>query len=52
VVDLHVVALRERLAQASAEQRPALAEESRFLVLELMGHLVTYYRSYTLGVRA
>ena len=52
VVDLHVVALRERLAQASAEQRPALAEESRFLVLELMGHLVTYYRSYTLGVHA
>ena len=52
VVDLHVAALRDRLAQASAEQRPALAEESRLLVLELMGHLVTYYRSYTLGVHA
>jgi hypothetical protein len=39
VVDLHVEALRDRLAQASAEQRPAIADESRLLVLELMGHL-------------
>ena len=52
VVDLHVTALRDRLAHSGAEERAAVAEEARFLVLELMGHVVTYYRSYTLGVRA
>ena len=52
MVDLHVTALRNRLTQASAEERAAVAEEARLLVLELMGHVVTYYRSYTLGVRA
>jgi CheY-like chemotaxis protein len=52
VIDLHVQALKERMAHASREQASALAEEGRLLVLELMGHVVTYYRSYTLGVRA
>jgi DNA-binding NtrC family response regulator len=52
VVDLHVTALRDRLEQGGAEERAAVSAEARLLVLELMGHLVTYYRSYTLGVRA
>lgn len=52
VIDLHVQALKERMAHASREQTSALGEEARLLVLELMGHVVTYYRSYTLGVRA
>jgi FixJ family two-component response regulator len=52
VVDLHVSALRDRMAHGGAEERAAVAAEARLLVLELMGHLVTYYRSYTLGVRA
>jgi response regulator RpfG family c-di-GMP phosphodiesterase len=52
IIDLHVQALKERMSYASREQSMALAEEGRLLVLELMGHLVTYYRSYTLGVRA
>jgi CheY-like chemotaxis protein len=51
VIDLHVMALKGRLAQANREQASALTEEGRLLVLELMGHVVTYYRSYTLGVR-
>ncbi|MBV8719486.1 MAG: response regulator [Chloroflexi bacterium] len=52
VIDLHVQALKERMAHASRDQTSALAEEGRLLVLELMGDMVTYYRSYTLGVRA
>jgi response regulator RpfG family c-di-GMP phosphodiesterase len=52
VIDLHVTALKECLAQAGQDEGAALVEEGRLLVLELMGHVVTYYRSYTLGVRA
>jgi len=52
VIDLHVSGLKQRLAEADREESAALVEESRLLVLELMGHVVTYYRSYTLGVRA
>jgi CheY-like chemotaxis protein len=52
VIDLHVMALKDRLAHANREQASALTEEARLLVLELMGDVVTYYRSYTLGVRA
>jgi CheY-like chemotaxis protein len=51
VIDLHVIALKERLTHANREQAAAVSEEGRLLVLELMGHVVTYYRSYTLGVR-
>jgi response regulator RpfG family c-di-GMP phosphodiesterase len=52
VIDLHVTALKQRMDQADREQAAALVEEGRLLVLELMGHVVTYYRSHTLGVRA
>jgi response regulator RpfG family c-di-GMP phosphodiesterase len=52
IVDLHVTALKRRLLRVGGDQATALTEEGRLLVLELMGHLVTYYRSYTLGVRA
>jgi hypothetical protein len=52
VIDLHVRALRDVLAGVDREEGSALVEEGRLLVLELMGHVVTYYRSYTLGVRA
>jgi CheY-like chemotaxis protein len=52
VIDLHVQAITERLQRAGQDESSALLEEGRLLVLELMGHVVTYYRSYTLGVRA
>jgi CheY-like chemotaxis protein len=45
VVELHSVALRARVAEAPAARVQALVEEARVLVLELMGHLVSYYRS-------
>jgi len=52
VVDLHTTALKRRLASAGTEEAEAYTEEGRLLVLELMGHLVSYYRGYTLGVSA
>jgi DNA-binding NtrC family response regulator len=52
VIDLHVRALRDLLGGVGREEGSALVEEGRLVVLELMGHVVTYYRSYTLGVRA
>jgi response regulator RpfG family c-di-GMP phosphodiesterase len=50
VVDLHTTALKRRLATVVNEEAEAYAEEGRLLILELMGHLVSYYRLYTLGV--
>lgn len=52
VIDLHVTALKQRLDQADPREAAAIVEEGRLLVLEFMGHVVSYYRSYTLGVRA
>jgi response regulator RpfG family c-di-GMP phosphodiesterase len=49
VIELHTSGMRRLLAGASAEQADAYAEEGRLLVLELMGHLVSYYRGYSLG---
>jgi CheY-like chemotaxis protein len=50
VIDLHLAAVRLRLAAADGTSG-AIADEARLLVLELMGHLVTYYRNHTLGIR-
>jgi FixJ family two-component response regulator len=49
VIELHTVAMRRCLAAATSEQTDAYAEEGRLLVLELMGHLVSYYRGFSLG---
>jgi FixJ family two-component response regulator len=52
VLDLHSTVLKQRLASASVEEGAGYADEGRLLVLELMGHLVSYYRGYALGVSA
>jgi response regulator RpfG family c-di-GMP phosphodiesterase len=49
VIELHTFGMRRRLASVTTEQADAYAEEGRLLVLELMGHLVSYYRGYSLG---
>jgi len=51
VIDLHVAALRERLNAAAADEGSELVDVGRMMVLEMMGHVVSYYRSITLGVR-
>jgi DNA-binding NarL/FixJ family response regulator len=52
VVDLHLAVLRPRLRAAATPQRQALLEEGRLLALELMGHLVSYYRNRSIGAPA
>jgi PAS domain-containing protein len=50
VVDIHVTALTEKTRHATTfEKRKAYTGEGWVLVLELMGHLVSYYRTRTLG---
>jgi len=45
VIELHTAALKSRLAEAQAPKAQAYIDEGRMTVLELMGHLVAYYRS-------
>lgn len=46
VVEIHTTGLQRRLQNEPSARARALMEESRLLVLELMGHLASYYRSY------
>ncbi|RMF92361.1 MAG: response regulator [Nitrospinota bacterium] len=45
VVDLHKAALQQAEEREPPAKVQALTEEGRFLVLELMGYLVSFYRS-------
>ncbi|MGC9356602.1 MAG: response regulator [Anaerolineae bacterium] len=45
VVDIHISALKEKSDQATPLKGTAYAEEGRLIALELMGHLVSYYRN-------
>jgi DNA-binding response OmpR family regulator len=44
VVELHTAALRGRIGPATPQRAQAYVEEARVAILELMGHLVAYYR--------
>ena len=50
VIDLHTVALRSKFGRGERVVH-AYFEESRVLLLELMGYLASYYRTYAVGVR-
>ncbi len=50
VVEIHSTALKHKLTIATPERAQAIVEESRLLVLELMGDLVKYYRNMSVGV--
>jgi FixJ family two-component response regulator len=49
VIELHTLGMRRLLASATVAHTDDQAEEGRLLVLELMGHLVSYYRGFSLG---
>ena len=44
VVELHTAALRSRIEGAHPKKSRAYVDEGRVAILELMGHLVAYYR--------
>jgi len=53
VVEIHVAALREKTGSAVKQARTqAYIEEGRVMVLQLMGHLVSQYRTYSMGTTA
>jgi len=45
VVELHTAALKQRIAGVPPLKAQAYIDEARVMVLEVMGHLVAYYRS-------
>ena len=49
VVELHSSALKRKTGAASHAKAQAYVEEGRVMVLELMGHLVSQYRTYSTG---
>jgi len=49
VVEIHSSALRKKASETSHARTQAYAEEGRMMVLELMGHLASYYRTYSPG---
>jgi len=53
VVEVHVAALKEKTGSAVNHARAqAYIEEARVMVLQLMGHLVSQYRTYSMGTAA
>lgn len=50
VIDTHTHALRTKLGRGERVVQ-AYFDESRVLLLELMGYLASYYRTYAVGVR-
>jgi CheY-like chemotaxis protein len=50
VVDVHTTSLRAKCHEATPQKAQAYVKESRLTVLELMGHVVTYYRSKGQGI--
>jgi flagellar basal body rod protein FlgG len=50
VVEVHVAALKRKTGNANNNARAqAYIEEVRVMVLQFMGHLVSQYRSYSIG---
>jgi PAS domain S-box-containing protein len=49
VVDVHIAALREKSGRSNDLKVAAYTEEGRLVTLELMGHLVSYYRNRCLS---
>jgi CheY-like chemotaxis protein len=49
ILDLHLHALKRRCEAQPPQKVKALTEEGRFLMIELMGYLASFYRDYYSG---
>ncbi len=49
LIDIHLQAMRDRSQYHTPKKLQAYFEEGRLLLLELMGHLASYYRSIAAG---
>ncbi len=52
LVEIHSAAIKDRAASLPDQKAQACREEAQFILLELMGHLCTFYRKYATGVMA
>lgn len=50
VVEIHSKVLQAKSVGANAFKIRAYTEEGRLMIIELMGHLVSYYRNQSLGI--
>lgn len=48
VMEIHSVVMKKRNKDVTSANAQAFTEKTRFMVLELMGHLVSYYRKHSL----
>ena len=51
VVDIHSAALKKKTEGINPLKAQAYVEEGRLAVLELMGHMVSYYRNHSMAAR-
>lgn len=51
LIDIHSTVLERKGGSTHPLKAQAYVEEGRLMVLELMGYLVSYYRSFSIGVR-
>jgi ribosomal protein L10 len=49
IVEIHSAAVRGKTSNVPSPKAQAYIEESQFMLLQLMGHLVSHYRPYALG---
>jgi len=52
VVEIHTSALKNKTGAANQARAQVYIEEGRIMVLQLMGHLVSQYRTYSMGTAA
>ncbi|MGB7443705.1 MAG: response regulator [Coleofasciculaceae cyanobacterium] len=50
IIEIHTQALKQKTQDIGSQKARAYTKEGRFLLLELMGNLVTYYRRYFIGL--
>jgi hypothetical protein len=50
IIELHVRTMRAIMDDESNLKAEVYAEEGRLAVLELMGYLASFYRTYALGI--
>jgi len=49
VVEIHTVSLKKKYSHATSSKSRAYAEEGGLMLIQIMGYLTTYYRTYAIG---
>lgn len=49
VVEIHTVSLKKKYSNATPQKSRAYTEEGGILLIQIMGYLTTYYRTYAVG---